>query len=114
MNAADAAALVGHVPLWLVDPPEPVRVLNPRQKGGRASLARAGAAGQPAQGAQRAKRGLRIVTHGGPWKLVDPTPLATGDPLQRDYYQVEAEDGRAYLIYWDRVSDSWFLQGIFD
>ena len=55
-----------------------------------------------------------VLRRGGPWKLVDPTCLTSGEPLTRDYYQVEAEDGRAYLIFWDRVSDSWFLQGIFD
>jgi hypothetical protein len=46
--------------------------------------------------------------------MVDPTHLTSGAPLTRDYYQVEAEDGRVYLLFRDRTSDSWFLQGIFD
>jgi hypothetical protein len=57
---------------------------------------------------------VRILRRGGPWKLVDPTCLVAGEPLIRDYYQLETEDGRAYLIFWDRVADTWFLQGIFD
>jgi hypothetical protein len=118
-----------------VEPPEPVRVLPPRQKGGRPRLARA-ALGQPEWGPADVgsaeadhspiqnpkpkilngvpRRGLRIVKFGGPWKLVDPTGLAAGEPLRRDYYQLETEDGCAYLVYWDRVADAWFLQGIFD
>jgi hypothetical protein len=58
------------------------------------------------------------VRWGGPWRVVDASVLAavlaTGRPLKRDYYQIELEDGGAYLIYWDRVSDDWFLQGVFD
>lgn len=99
----EGAALQGHVPLWLVEPPEPVRVLDSRRKGGRALFAR-----------NRSRQELRILKRGGPWKLADPTQLTTGAPLRRDYYQIETEDSRAYLVYWDRVLDAWFLQGIFD
>ena len=102
-----APPLSGHVPLWLVDPPEPVRVLRPRRKGGRPRLAQPGTGG--GKGA-----GRRILQWGGPWKLVDATALTTGEPLRRDYYQVETEDGHAYLVFWDRVADAWLLQGIFD
>ncbi|MBI3971050.1 MAG: hypothetical protein HY332_07145 [Chloroflexi bacterium] len=144
---------ISHIPFWLVDPPQEVRVLRPRQKGGRAVLSfgavapltphpplpqgergsgvtdttdaiappiplwgrgfpqvRGGmVAAQPSR-----KKGLRIVKFGGPWRLVDPTHLTTGEPLRRDYYHVETEDGRAYLVFWDRVADTWFLQGVFD
>ena len=82
-------------------------MLPARQKGGRSRLALPGAGGGKAAG-------QRILKWGGPWKLVDPTALVAGEPLRRDYYQVETEDGRAYLVYWDRVADTWFLQGILD
>lgn len=94
-------ALLPSPPFWLVDPPEPAPLLPARRRGGRSIL-------------KLGRREVRVVRHGGPWKLVDPTCLTAGEPLHRDYYQVEAEDGRAYLVFWDRVSDSWFLQGIFD
>jgi hypothetical protein len=165
----EAAPLAGHPPLWLISPPEPVRVLKGRQKGGHPRLVRLGhvhrgardgvgdkdedegeeggsppssashapsappsaaspttptslwTPGWPAQsrpgegGLRNVKReGIRIVKFGGPWKLVDPTRLTTGEPVRRDYYQVETEDGRAYLVYWDRTLDAWFLQGEFD
>jgi hypothetical protein len=99
--------LLSQVPFWLVDPPEPA-LLQTRRKGGRAVLTLG--AGK----SRRARRDLRVVHHGGPWKLVDPTCLTAAEPIIRDYYQVEAEDGRAYLVFWDRVADTWFLQGIFD
>lgn len=88
-------------PFWLVDPPQPAPLLPSRRKGGRSIL-------------KLGRQEVRVVRHGGPWKLVDPTRLTAAEPLHRDYYQVEAEDGRAYLVFWDRVSDSWFLQGIYD
>jgi len=53
------------------------------------------------------------VRHGGPWKVVESGALAERDPLQRDYYHVETEDGAAFLLFWDRVIDRWFIQGVF-
>ena len=94
---------MGHAPLWLVEHPEPVRVLESRRTGGRALFVR-----------PPSRKELRIMKRGGPWKLVDPTRLTAGAPLRRDYYQIETEDSRAYLVYWDRGLDAWFLQGIFD
>ena len=98
------APLSGQAPLWLVDPPEPVRVLPGRQRGGWLRLWRQMASEGP----------RRILRFGGPWKLVDPTALATGEPLRRDYYHVETEAGGAYLVYWECVADAWFVQGILD
>jgi hypothetical protein len=52
---------------------------------------------------------------GGPWRVTDTAVvLTTGTPLQRDYYHIETEDGEAYLIYFDRATRIWFLQGVFD
>ncbi len=101
------ASLLEQGPLWLVDPPQAVRVLQAKRKGERPRLSGwSWPAGVP--------RERRIVRWGGPWKVTDPTALATGAPARRDYYQIETEDGGAYLVYWDRVADAWFLQGIFD
>lgn len=32
----------------------------------------------------------------------------------KDFFQVSADDGKAYLLYWERDSDSWFLAKIYD
>jgi len=31
----------------------------------------------------------------------------------KDFFQVLADDGDAYLLYWERDSDSWFLTRIY-
>ena len=98
--------------MWLVEPPEPVAILTPRT-GGRKVLVRRTPTRCPGQPPQRGPQEGRIVRTGGPWKVADTRALAVRDPLHRDYYQVELEDGGAYLIYWDRVADRWFLQGVF-
>lgn len=96
------APLAAPPPFWLLDPPEPAAILTPR-KGGRQVLS-----------LPRRRARSRIVRKGGPWKLVDPCALTDRPPLRRDYYQLETEDGRACLVYWDRDANSWYLQGLFD
>ncbi|HEX2324224.1 MAG TPA: hypothetical protein VHQ00_02435 [Chloroflexota bacterium] len=102
------APLLEQAPLWLVDPPREVQVVTTKRRGERPRL----------NGWPRPRQSRRIVRWGGPWRVVDASVLAavlaTGRPLKRDYYQIELEDGGAYLVYWDRVSDDWFLQGVFD
>jgi hypothetical protein len=111
--AVDAAAPVGDgLPMWLVDDPEPVAILTPR-RGGRRVLVRRAPVPVPGQPPPRGPQHLRIVRFGGPWRLVDSSALTSQEPLQRDYYQVETEDGGAFLLYWDRAADQWFLQGLF-
>ena len=109
---AAASPLSDGLPMWLLDPPEPVAVLTPR-KGGRRVLSRRQPAPCPGQPAPRGPERHRIVRHGGPWKIVESGALAERDPLQRDYYHVETEDGAAFLLFWDRVIDRWFIQGVF-
>ena len=96
------APLVAPPPFWLLDPPEPAAILTPR-KGGRRVLS-----------LPHRRTRSRIVQSGGPWKLVDPAALTDRSPLRRDYYQIETEDGRACLVFWDRDANAWFLQGVFD
>jgi nucleotidyltransferase/DNA polymerase involved in DNA repair len=125
--------LHSHPPLWLLHPPEPISILTPR-KGGRPVLSRPAVASGKTSSSQfyRSPAGVgaqhaappgeakgrpsssRIVHRGGPWKLVDPSALTTDEPVERDYYQIETEDGRACLVYWDRPANRWFLQGVFD
>ncbi len=101
------APLLEQAPLWLVDPPQEVRVLQTKRKGERPRLS-----GWPWPAGVPRER--RIVRWGGPWKVTDPAFLATGAPARRDYYHIETEDGGAYLIYRDRVTETWYLQGVFD
>ena len=90
------------VPLTLLTPPEPVVILTPSKTARRVL--------------SFPRRRLRqtIVHWGGPWKIVDSTSLVDRPPLVRDYYQLETEDGRAYLVYWDRVTNNWFAQGTYE
>ncbi|HEU5316757.1 MAG TPA: hypothetical protein VFX49_11645, partial [Chloroflexota bacterium] len=67
----------------------------------------------PGQPALQAPHHTRIVQFGGPWQVVDSRALAVQEPVRRDYYQVETEDGAAYLLFWDRAGDRWFIQGVF-
>ncbi len=120
-------------PYWLVDPPRPVGVYreNPmptpfppgRIQGRQSGTTRLetglfpSAPGTPAS--------PRVIRTGGPWPVVDPTVLVESDPPRRDYFQVETDDRRVYLVY--RVlpdhshppetqasATTWFLQGIYD
>ncbi|MGI8424760.1 MAG: hypothetical protein ACR2NO_11740 [Chloroflexota bacterium] len=102
-NRGDLAApLSAPPPYWLLDPPESAAVLTPRKAGRRVlSLT-------------RLRLRATIVRSGGPWKLVDPAALVEQPPLQRDYYHLETDDGRACLVYWDRTANAWYVQGLFD
>jgi hypothetical protein len=98
--------------MWLVEPPEPVSILTPR-RGGRRVLVRRTPTRCPGQPVPKAPQQFRVVHFGGPWQVVDSRALAVHEPLRRDYYQVELEDGGAYLLFWDRVADRWFIQGVY-
>jgi hypothetical protein len=97
-----AAPLSTPPPYWLLTSPEPAAILTPR-KGGRRVLS-----------LPRLRRQSTIVQSGGPWKLVDPAALVDQPPLQRDYYHLETDDGLRCLVYWDRVADAWYVQGLFE
>ena len=97
-----AAPLTTPPPYWLLTTPEPAAILTPR-KGGRRVLS-----------LPRLRRQATIVRSGGPWKLVDPAALVDQPPLQRDYYHLETDDGLTCLVYWDRVTNAWYVQGLFE
>ncbi len=84
-------------PFWLLDPPQPVRVAD-----------------LPAQ-----RRVLRIegeghvvATQAGPWRMHDGP--WRDDRAQRDYYQFQCRDGSAFLCFYNRTDDAWYLQGRYD
>jgi nucleotidyltransferase/DNA polymerase involved in DNA repair len=104
------APLLSQAPLWLVEPPQRVAVLPSNRTGGKPRLVELRNGVLP----PGRNPGRRIVRANSAWKLVDPTLLATRDPLEREYHHVETEDGAAYLLYRDRTTDAWFIQGIFD
>jgi nucleotidyltransferase/DNA polymerase involved in DNA repair len=89
-------------PYWLFLSPEPAAILRPRKNG------------RPVLSLPRLRWRATIVQRGGPWKLVDPAALTEEPPLQRDYYHVETEGGFTCLLYWDRVADAWYVQGVFE
>ena len=53
-----------------------------------------------------------LAQQSGPWRLHD-TPW-NGDAIERDYYQMEAVTGAAFLLFHDRAAGQWFLQGVYD
>ena len=53
-----------------------------------------------------------VTCQAGPWRLHD-TPWRD-DAVERDYYQVESAGGAAFLLFHDRPSAQWYLQGVYD
>ncbi len=53
-----------------------------------------------------------VTRQAGPWRLHD-TPWRD-DAVERDYYQVESTGGAAFLLFFDRPSAQWYLQGVYD
>jgi protein ImuB len=48
----------------------------------------------------------------GPWRIEDGWWL--GEPLLRDYWDIELSDGALYRIYHDPIKDHWWADGIYD
>ncbi|HTD52179.1 MAG TPA: hypothetical protein VK780_04065 [Thermoanaerobaculia bacterium] len=48
----------------------------------------------------------------GPWRMEEG--WWTSDPADRDYWDVELSDGALYRVYCERVSGSWFADGVYD
>ena len=56
-----------------------------------------------------------VMKQSGPWKLSGGWWVGGGESgFDRLYYEVETSEHRAYLLFYDRLSSRWFLQGIFD
>jgi protein ImuB len=62
------------------------------------------------------KRALRIQgtvrVASGPWELEEQ--WWAEDRTERDYWDVELDDGALYRIYRDRRTDRWFADGVYD
>ena len=52
-----------------------------------------------------------IVRQQGPWEI---SGQWWSDAFDRLYFQIQTEDNRFYLLYFDRASSDWYLQGSFD
>ena len=50
-----------------------------------------------------------IHRQAGPWRLKHPTWHRNA--TTRDYYQIEVENGAAFLCFYDHKSSCWYLQG---
>jgi hypothetical protein len=58
------------------------------------------------------KRKLRAIEQQlGPWKLSGGWWSADFD---RYYYEMQTTDRQLYLVFYDRLTSRWFLQGVFD
>lgn len=54
----------------------------------------------------------RVRVAAGPWRLEEG--WWTGEPADRDYWDVELEGGGLYRLYRDRAAGDWFADGIYD
>jgi hypothetical protein len=54
---------------------------------------------------------LKVQRKTGPWML---SGRWWSRDVKRLYYDVETSDALGYLIFFDRLTTRWFLQGIFD
>lgn len=57
------------------------------------------------------QRQYRIIRHGGPWRL---SGHWWRNAFERSYFEIETDDRRHLLLYYDRTLSRWFLQGIYD
>jgi protein ImuB len=73
---------------------------------------------RPTAGAGAASRAGTAVIEGevriasGPWDLEEG--WWTEQPVKREYWDVELDAGGVYRIYRDRITERWFLDGIYD
>lgn len=54
----------------------------------------------------------RVRVASGPWGLEES--WWSGDPVERDYWDVELSSGGLYRLYHERRSGDWFVDGIYD
>ena len=59
----------------------------------------------------------RVVTRAGPWRSSGQWWMsfdASSSPWDRDEWDVELSDGGMYLIFCERTSNRWFIEGVVD
>ena len=64
------------------------------------------------EGARRPRIDGAVRVASGPWFLEEN--WWSEEPVDREYWDVELGDGAIYRIYFDRVEESWFVDGIYD
>ena len=87
-----------HRPLWLHDPPEPLR-------------ATAVATNHPPENFRFQNQQHRVAAYWGPERI--ETGWWRGPSVRRDYYRVETEAGIRFWIF-QKPNGSWFLHGCFE
>ena len=107
-------------------PPLPVEVVTagtaaPARRRGNGEGAGAGPAAERPLAVQPIAAGAtagrpeirgRVRVAAGPWRLEEG--WWTGEPADRDYWDVELEGGGLYRLYRDRAGGEWFADGIYD
>jgi protein ImuB len=69
---------------------------------------------RPAAGGEVATVGCqgRVVTLAGPWRVGGD--WWRPDAFHRDYYDAQLSDGVVYRMYFDRLRQRWFMDGVYD
>ncbi len=98
-RVSSSPLVFGNRPLFLREPPEPVKVVSVVPEGAP----------------------LRVWLNGRPWQVArswGPERIETGwwrhRPVRRDYFRAELSDGRHVWLFHDVDSGQWFLHGVFD
>jgi len=98
-----------HRPLWLHDPPQPLRVRQPeRSSAGAGNLSRL----QPPTAFQFQGTHYDVVRHWGPERI--ETGWWRGKSIRRDYYRVETDGGSRFWVFRQLDDGQWFLHGCFE
>lgn len=98
-----------HRPLWLHDPPQPLRVRQPeRSSAGAGYLSRL----QPPTAFQFQGTHYDVVRHWGPERI--ETGWWRGKSIRRDYYRVETDGGSRFWVFRQLDDGQWFLHGCFE
>jgi protein ImuB len=66
----------------------------------------------PGDDSRRPRLGGRVRVAAGPWHLEES--WWREEPVERDYWDVELDDGGLYRIYRERRNGDWFADGIYD
>jgi len=95
-----------HRPLWLQEPPHPLRFVSSSNQPTRETR------NQPPQAFQFQNQYHNVSRHWGPERI--ETGWWSGSTVRRDYYRVETTEGCRFWLFQCVNDGAWFLHGCFE
>jgi protein ImuB len=80
--------------------------------GRRLVSAPSGQKGQRRGGKRRPRIAGRVRVASGPWSVEESWWVA--EPVEREYWDVELEEGGVYRLFRDGARGDWFADGVYD